>query len=407
MVPFAAGSGVIISADGLVLTNAHVVDGADVIQVQLSDKRTIRADLVGTSPSHDIALVRLRDTTNLVPATLGSSDAMQVGDQVVAIGNALALGDAPTVTTGIVSAKGRTLEDGQTTLKNLIQTDAAINHGNSGGPLLNAAGQVVGINSAGIPDAENLGFAIEIDAIRPLIDELKTGKDAEVKVQAFLGISSADAKQLTPDEANQLGVQGKDGVVVVDVQPQSAASDAGLEGRRHPQAGRRQGRQRAADAPRRHPGPPAGLDHLDRGRSGRPAEDPLGRPRLAAVARPPRRLTPRQRRPTWPGRRAGGSISRPNRPEVRMSIANPATEPPVGHARVIFLGPVSPHWEIDSDFGDRKVVEEFKARALARLVLLPRDDPQFRRNRERIVRDAERERIVLDWDLGLPEGEDI
>ncbi|HEX6787119.1 MAG TPA: trypsin-like peptidase domain-containing protein, partial [Acidimicrobiales bacterium] len=229
VVPFAAGSGVIISADGLVLTNAHVVDGADVIQVQLSDKRTIRADLVGTSPSHDIALVRLRDTTNLVPATLGSSDATQVGDQVVAIGNALALGDTPTVTTGIVSAKGRTLEDGQTTLKNLIQTDAAINHGNSGGPLLNAAGQVVGINSAGIPDAENLGFAIEIDAIRPLIDELKTGKDSEVKVQAFLGISSADAKQLTPDEANQLGVKGKDGVVVVDVQPQSAASDAGLE----------------------------------------------------------------------------------------------------------------------------------------------------------------------------------
>jgi len=229
VVPFAAGSGVIISADGLVLTNAHVVEGADVIQVQLSDKRTIRADLVGTSPSHDIALVRLRDTTNLHPATLGSSDAMQVGDQVVAIGNALALGDTPTVTTGIVSAKGRTLQDEQTTLKNLIQTDAAINHGNSGGPLLNAAGQVVGINSAGIPDAENLGFAIEIDAIRPLIDELKTGKDDEVKVQAFLGISSADAKQLTPDEANQLGVKDKDGVVVVDVQPQSAASDAGLK----------------------------------------------------------------------------------------------------------------------------------------------------------------------------------
>ena len=89
VVPFAAGSGVVISADGLVLTNAHVVDGADVIQVRLSDQRTIRADLVGTSPSHDIALVRLRDTTKLVPATLGSSAAMQVGDQVVAIGNAL------------------------------------------------------------------------------------------------------------------------------------------------------------------------------------------------------------------------------------------------------------------------------------------------------------------------------
>jgi S1-C subfamily serine protease len=229
VVPFAAGSGVIISDDGLVLTNAHVVDGADVIQVQLSDKRTIRADLVGTSPSHDIALVRLRDTTNLHPATLGSSAAMQVGDQVVAIGNALALGDTPTVTTGIVSAKGRTLQDGQTTLSNLMQTDAAINHGNSGGPLLNAAGEVVGINSAGIPNAENLGFAIEIDAIRPLIDELKTGKDSEVKVQAFLGITSAETSQLTPQEANQLGVQGKSGVVVVGVQPASAASDAGLK----------------------------------------------------------------------------------------------------------------------------------------------------------------------------------
>jgi hypothetical protein len=90
-----------------------------------------------------------------------------------------------------------------------------------------------------------------------------------------------------------------------------------------------------------------------------------------------------------------------------MSMMNPAVEPPRAHARVVYLGPVSPHWEIDSDFGDRTVVEEFRARALARLVLLPRDDPQFRRNRERIVRDAERENILLDWDLGLPEGEDI
>jgi S1-C subfamily serine protease len=229
VVDFAAGSGVIISKDGLVLTNAHVVDGADVIQVHLSDERTIRADLVGTSPSHDIALVRLRDASNLTPATLGSSDAMQVGDQVVAIGNALALGDAPTVTTGIVSAKGRTLQDGQTVLRNLMQTDAAINHGNSGGPLLNAAGEVVGINSAGIPDAENLGFAIEIDAIKPLIEELKKGTDTEVSVQAFLGISSATVSELTPDEASQLGVAGQDGVVVVSVQPESAASDAGLE----------------------------------------------------------------------------------------------------------------------------------------------------------------------------------
>jgi S1-C subfamily serine protease len=229
VVEFAAGSGVIISADGLVLTNAHVVDGADVIQVRLSDDRVVRADLVGTSPSHDIALVRLRETKGLTPATLGSSEAAQVGDQVVAIGNALALGDTPTVTTGIISAKGRTLQDGDVTLENLMQTDAAINKGNSGGPLLDAAGRVIGINSAGIPGAENLGFAIEIDAIRPLIDQLKSGKGTEVKVQAFLGITSAETTQLTPDEAQQLGVSGEDGVVVVSVQPESAASDAGLK----------------------------------------------------------------------------------------------------------------------------------------------------------------------------------
>jgi S1-C subfamily serine protease len=214
VVDYAAGSGVIISSDGLVLTNAHVVAGADVINVHLSDGRTIRADLVGTAPSHDIALVRLRATNGLTPARLGSSSAMQVGDQVVAIGNALALGDAPTVTSGIVSAKNRTLNDGETTLTNLLQTDAAINHGNSGGPLLNAAGEVVGINTAGIPNAENLGFAIEIDAIKPLIQKLKTGRDHEVQVQAFLGISTQ---------------QGAAGVVITSVQPESAASDAGLK----------------------------------------------------------------------------------------------------------------------------------------------------------------------------------
>jgi len=229
VVDFAAGSGVVISDDGLVLTNAHVVAGADVINVHLSDGRTIRADLVGTAPSHDVALVRLRDTKDLTPARLGSSAAMQVGDQVVAIGNALALGDAPTVTTGIVSAKDRTLDDGEATLTNLLQTDAAINHGNSGGPLVNAAGEVIGINTAGIPNAENLGFAIQIDAVKPLIEQLKSGSGKEVQVEAFLGIASESISDLTAEEASQLGVQGQHGVVVVNVQPQSAAADAGLK----------------------------------------------------------------------------------------------------------------------------------------------------------------------------------
>ena len=176
VVPFAAGSGVIISADGLVLTNAHVVDGADVIQVRLSDERTIRADLVGTSPEprhrpgpparHDEpeagdARVRrppCRSATRSSPSATRSPSATPR--------------PSPPASCRRRVARCRTA---RRTLTNLIQTDAAINHGNSGGPLLNAAGQVVGINSAGIPDAENLGFAIEIDAIRPLIDELKTG----------------------------------------------------------------------------------------------------------------------------------------------------------------------------------------------------------------------------------------
>src|SRR4029453_15112257 len=111
-------------------------------------------------------------------------------------------------------------------LKNLIQTDAAINHGNSGGPLLNAAGEVVGINSAGIPNAENLGFAIEIDAVKPLIEKLKTGSGTEGQGRAFPGISTAATSELSASDAQQLGVAGKDGVVVVSVQPESAASDA-------------------------------------------------------------------------------------------------------------------------------------------------------------------------------------
>jgi hypothetical protein len=90
-----------------------------------------------------------------------------------------------------------------------------------------------------------------------------------------------------------------------------------------------------------------------------------------------------------------------------MSNVNPVAEPPRAHARIVYLGPVSPHWEIESDFGDRRLTEEFRTRAMARLVLLPRDDPQFRRNRERVVRDAERENILLEWDLGLPEGEEV
>jgi putative serine protease PepD len=169
-----AGSGVIISSDGLVLTNAHVVESASNLSVTLSDGSKYNATIVGSDASRDIALLQLQGASNLAAATLGSSDALRVGDDVVAIGNALDLDGTLTVTSGIVSAKDRSLTSSDNSvLADLIQTDAAINSGNSGGPLLNMAGEVVGINTAIIQDSQNLGFSIAIDSIKPLIDTLQ------------------------------------------------------------------------------------------------------------------------------------------------------------------------------------------------------------------------------------------
>ena len=169
-----AGSGVIISSDGLVLTNAHVVENATNVKVTLSDGSKYDATIIGSDATQDIALVQLQGASNLPAATLGSSSDLQVGDGVVAIGNALDLDGSLTVTSGIVSAKNRSLSNSDnTTLANLIQTDAAINSGNSGGPLLNMAGEVVGINTAIIQDSQNLGFSIAIDSVKPLITSLQ------------------------------------------------------------------------------------------------------------------------------------------------------------------------------------------------------------------------------------------
>lgn len=223
----AAGSGVVISSDGLVLTNAHVVDATDqrgrqlanvVIKVKLADGTERAASVLGATAAQDIALLRVADASGLKAANLGSSGDLRVGDDVVAIGNALDLGDTPTVTRGIVSAKDRTLDvDANTTLSGLIQTDAAINPGNSGGALVNSAGEVVGINSAGIPDAQNVGFAIAIDKIKPIIEQIKAGKTGAGGTTgtavAFLGVS-------TKDTANGLTVTG--------VTAGSGAANAGL-----------------------------------------------------------------------------------------------------------------------------------------------------------------------------------
>jgi S1-C subfamily serine protease len=225
----AAGSGVVISDDGLVLTNAHVIESATTMQVTLSDGRSVSADLVGSLPSDDVALIRLRDPGSVTPAELGNSADVQVGDDVVAIGNALNLGGPPSVTEGIISAKDRTIQAGSETLRNLIQTDAAINPGNSGGPLLNGQGQVVGINTAIISDAQNIGFAIAIDSIKPLIQEIKAGKGAVTKDTAFLGVSTQSLGDISSTVRDQYAVRTTDGAFVTDIAPDSAASDAGLQ----------------------------------------------------------------------------------------------------------------------------------------------------------------------------------
>src|SRR3954463_13100524 len=168
-----AGSGFIISDQGYVLTNNHVVDGASAITVTFSDGTTEDATVVGTDPSHDVAVLKIGDIHGATPLALADTSTLQVGDEVLAIGNALDLGDSPTVTLGIVSAKNRTIQTDTETLSGLLQTDAAINPGNSGGPLVNAAGQVVGINTAGVNGANNIGFAIDINTLKTVITQLE------------------------------------------------------------------------------------------------------------------------------------------------------------------------------------------------------------------------------------------
>ncbi|MGI9623602.1 MAG: S1C family serine protease, partial [Acidimicrobiales bacterium] len=187
-----AGSGVVIGEGGLVLTNAHVIEGADVIEVSFFDGTVKEADLVGSFPDDDIAIIRARDVRGLIPADLGTVENLRVGDEVVAIGNALSLGESPSVTKGIVSAKGRDISDGVLELTNLIQTDAAINPGNSGGALINAVGEVVGINTAIFSESggsHGIGFAIPIQLAKEVMRQLIEHGHV---IRGWLGITGQD-----------------------------------------------------------------------------------------------------------------------------------------------------------------------------------------------------------------------
>jgi serine protease Do len=225
-----SGSGFIISRDGYILTNNHVVEGATKLRVRLLDKRTFSAKVVGRDPATDVAVIKI-DATNLPAASLGNSDSLKVGEWVLAVGNPLGEDFSFTVTAGIVSAKGRLLRglpiETQYAIMDFIQTDAVINPGNSGGPLVNTRGQVVGINSAIASDNgfyQGYGFAIPVNLARIVSSQLI----AEGRVhRAILGVSIRDA---TEDDAAYVGLKEIRGVVVQDYSgDDSPARKAGIE----------------------------------------------------------------------------------------------------------------------------------------------------------------------------------
>ena len=217
------GSGVVISRDGYILTNNHVIDGADSIIVEFADGRTLTATLVGTDKPSDVALLKVQG--DALPAlTLGNSDAVQVGDVVLAVGNPLGVGQ--TVTMGIISAKGRATGTGDGSYEDFLQTDAPINHGNSGGALVNTKGELVGINSQILSNTgENIGigFAIPANMARNVADQLR--KDGKVR-RSQLGVT---IQPVTSDMAASLGLKDVGGVIISSIEPGSAADRAGLK----------------------------------------------------------------------------------------------------------------------------------------------------------------------------------
>ena len=213
-----AGSGVIIDGDGFVLTNHHVIDRAERITVKLSDGRTLRARLVGTDPIIDIALIKVETTQPLPFAPLGDSDFLRVGEWVCAIGNPLAY--EHTVTVGVVSYIGRKLFD--SSLDNYIQTDAAINFGNSGGPLINGRGEVIGINAAISSRASNIGFAVPVNQAVAILPQLKERGRVS---RGFIGVALRD---VDPDLQRSLRLSTSRGALVQDVNAGSPGDRAGL-----------------------------------------------------------------------------------------------------------------------------------------------------------------------------------
>jgi serine protease Do len=213
-----AGTGFVIDRAGFILTNHHVVEGADRVVVRLTDGRQLRAERVGSDPDTDIALIKVNAPQPLPVAPLGDSDTLRVGEWVLAIGNPLAY--EHTVTVGVVSFIGRKLFD--RSLDRYIQTDAAINFGNSGGPLINAGGEVIGINSAISSRAANIGFAVPINQAKDILPQLRdTGRVS----RGYIGVTLRD---VDPDLQRSLALASSHGALVQDITPGSPGERAGL-----------------------------------------------------------------------------------------------------------------------------------------------------------------------------------
>ena len=214
------GSGVIINGRGYVLTNFHVIKGADAVTVRLSSKREYRGRIIGTDPKTDLAVVRFEPEGELAVATLGNSDALRVGEWAIAIGNPFGLDQ--TVTVGVVSATGRA-DVGIASYENFIQTDASINPGNSGGPLVNLHGEVIGINTAIVATGQGIGFAIPANMAKRITSQLI---DRGKVTRGWLGVS---LQPITTELAQALGLRGTNGAVVARVHPGSPAAAAELK----------------------------------------------------------------------------------------------------------------------------------------------------------------------------------
>ena len=218
------GTGIILRSNGYVLTNNHVIDGADFITITLHNGESYPGRRVGGDTNPDVAIVKI-EASGLQPALTGSSAGLQVGEEVIAIGHALALAGGPTVSRGVISALGRSIDASlQDTFVDLIQTDASINPGNSGGPLVNQKGEVIGVNTAAIQGGQGIGFAINIDDAMTVSLQLIEKGYVE---RGFLGISPVN---LTPAIATHIGVPVFEGIVVARVVENSGAYAAGLQG---------------------------------------------------------------------------------------------------------------------------------------------------------------------------------